>query len=245
MDLQLAGKKILITGGTLGIGRATVECFLQEGAQVAFCARKQELVSQTVSALGSVGPRILGYSVDVKDETALRAWVHQAAKDMGGIDGVVSNASAASAEWKTMFETDVLAAVNLADQVRPFLEKSPAGSFVAISSRAAYTGGGAYAAMKCALMSFIKGLSDEWAKKGIRCNVVSPGDIYFAGGVWDLIEREQQDIWAEAQARNKLGRLGTPEEIARVVAFISSPAASFMSGANVRVDGAGSSSTQF
>ncbi len=75
--------------------------------------------------------------------------------------------------------------------------------------------------------------------------MVSPGDIFFAGGVWDRINREQPEIWAEAQVRNKLGRLGTPEEIARVIVFVSSPADGFVSGANIRVDGAGSPTAQF
>ena len=245
MDLHLAGKKVLVTGATQGIGRAIVEEFLNEGAHVAFCARQVKLVSESGAQWQKAGYRVFGASVDVRDEAALRAWVRQSAQNLGGIDAVVSNVSAASGDWRLMFETDLLAAVHLTDEARPFLEKSSAGSVVAISSRAAYAGTGPYGAMKCALMSFMKTLSDQWAPKGIRCNVVSPGDIFFAGGVWDKIKREQPGVWAEAQVRNKLGRLGTPEEIARVAVFVSSPAASFMSGANVRVDGAGSPTTQF
>jgi NAD(P)-dependent dehydrogenase (short-subunit alcohol dehydrogenase family) len=202
MDLHLTGKKILVTGGTQGIGRAIVEEFLIEGAHVAFCARNPKSVSDSAAHWQKAGHRVSGTAVDVRNETALRAWVRQSAHDLGGIDCLVSNVSAASGDWRAMFETDLLAAVHLADEARPFLEKSKAASVVAISSRAAYTGTGPYGAMKCALMSYMKTLSDDWAPKGIRCNVVSPGDIFFAGGVWDKIKRERPDIWAEAQIRN-------------------------------------------
>lgn len=245
MDLHLTGKKILVTGGTQGIGRAIVQEFLNEGAHVAFCARNSQAVSDSAAHWKKSGHQIFGASVDVRDEAALRAWVRQSAQNLGGLDCLVSNVSAASGDWRAMFEIDLLAAVHLSDEARPFLEESPAASVVAISSRAAYTGTGPYGAMKCALMSHMKTLSDQWAPKGIRCNIVSPGDIFFVGGVWDKIKREHPDVWAEALARNKLGRLGTPEEIARVVVFLSSPAASFISGANLRVDGAGSPTTQF
>ena len=245
MDLQLSGKKAIVTGCTQGIGRSIAECFLREGVDVAICAREPVRLAETVKQLKTFGPRIFAASVDVRDEPKLRAWVRSAAESLGGIDIVVSNVSAASGDWRAMFETDLMAAKNLAEEALPFLEKSKAASFLAISSRAAYTGEGAYAAMKCALMSYLKGLSDTWAPRQIRVNVVSPGDIYFKDGFWDRMLKERPDVWSEAQLRNKLGRLGTPEEVARVVVFVSSPAASFMSGANVRVDGAGTASTQF
>lgn len=245
MDLALAGKRALITGGTKGIGRAIAACLVGEGCHVALCARQADEIAATVEQLSSHGTTVLGDVVDVRHTDDLRAWVARSGTALGGIDIVISNVSAASGDWQAMFETDLLAAKTMVDAALPSLERSGTGSIVAISSRAAYTGGGAYAAMKCALMSYMKGVSDELASKGIRANVVSPGDIYFEGGVWHRIEHERPDVWADAQVRNKMGRLGRPEEVARVVTFVASPAASFMSGANVRVDGAGSPTTQF
>lgn len=245
MNLHLAGKRALVTGGTKGIGLAIVRALLDEGGEVAFCAREPRLVEATAAELSEGRRRAIGATLDVRDGEAVRRWVTHSADELGGIDIVVSNVSAAAADWQLMYSTDVMGTVALVEAALPFLQKSPCGSIVAIASRAAYTGRGPYAAMKCALNSYIKGISDQLAPQGIRANVVSPGDIYFKEGYWHRVEQEDPALWAEAQVRNKMGRLGQPEEVARVVAFVASPAASFMSGANVRVDGAGSPSTQF
>jgi 3-oxoacyl-[acyl-carrier protein] reductase len=130
----------------------------------------------------------------------------------------------------------------------PFLEASGAGSIVAISSTAAVNISGglrAYGGLKAALIAYLSGLATTLGSKGVRANVVSPGAIYFEGGVWDTRKREAPEHYAAAVARNPMGRLGTPEEVANAVVFLASPAASYISGTNIIVDGAATTRIQF
>jgi NAD(P)-dependent dehydrogenase (short-subunit alcohol dehydrogenase family) len=143
--------------------------------------------------------------------------------------------------WRKEFETDLLGTVNLVDAALPFLESSKAGSIVAISSvsgREIDFAAGPYGTFKAALVHYVQGLARQLASKGIRANTVSPGNVYFEGGVWDWIEHNNPTLYAEALALNPTGRMANPQEIANAVAFVASPAASFVSGTNLVVDGA-------
>ena len=145
-------------------------------------------------------------------------------------------------------EVDILGTVRAVEATLPYLETSDAGSIVAISSTAAVnTSGGvrAYSGLKAALISYMSGLSTNLAGKGIRANTVSPGAIFFEGGVWDKRKREAPDAYAAAVARNPMGRLGTPEEVAAAVVFLASPAAGYISGTNIIVDGAATTRVQY
>jgi 3-oxoacyl-[acyl-carrier protein] reductase len=253
MDLGLKGMKALVTGGTKGIGRAVAEHFAAEGCDVAICARNAEEVAQTVAALSQRGVKATGRTVDVADGLALTQWVGDVGTELGGIDIVVSNVSALAigqdeASWQAEFNTDMMGTVRAVNAAMPFLEKSKAASIVVISSvsgREVDFAAGPYGVFKAALIHYAKGLSFQLAPKNIRVNTLSPGNTYFPGGVWEKIEHGNPDLYKQALALNPTGRMGKPEEIARGVVFLASPAASFITGTNLVVDGALTRGVQF
>lgn len=246
MDLGLQGRKAIITGGSRGIGRAVAERLLDEGASVAICARGVTGVDEAVAALSSRGT-VHGAVVDMADGDAVAAWVAQAAGQLGGIDIVVSNASAGGAggasteAFQAHLDIDVLGLVRLVDAALPHLKESGSGSIVAISTTAALEqfgpGASAYNALKAAVINYTAGLSQTLARNGIRANCVSPGPIFVEGGPWDMIKQHMQAFYEGTVRAQPSGRLGTAEEVANVVAFLASPAASWVTGDNVVVDG--------
>lgn len=245
MDLQLTGKRVLVTGGTRGIGRAIVAAFLDEGAVVGFCARKPEETSAAQEALSDRG-HVTGSVVDVGDAAALEAWVERSAQDFGGLDVVVANVSALAIpdteeNWLASLNVDLMHTVRLVRAALPHLERSDAASIIAISSvsgRESDFASGPYGTAKTAIVGYIHGLAMQLAAKGIRANTVSPGNTYFEGGVWSSIETGDPDLFNAAVDLNPTGHMGTCEEIARPVIFLASPAASRVSGTNLVVDGA-------
>jgi len=253
MDLKLQGRKAIVTGGTKGIGRSIVRGLVAEGAAVAFCARSKDGVDAEVSALKGDGATVYGEAVDVSDKTALETFVANAAQALGGIDIVVANVSALAVggdeeSWKAGFETDMMGTVRLVDAAMPYLEKSDAASIVTISSvsgREIDFAAGPYGAFKAAIIHYTQGLAFRLAGQNIRANTVSPGNTYFEGGVWNQIETGNPDLYADSLALNPTGRMATPDEIANGVVFLASPAASFITGTNLVIDGALTRGVQF
>jgi 3-oxoacyl-[acyl-carrier protein] reductase len=249
MDLQLKGKTAVITGATRGIGRAIAECFADEGANVAICARNTEQVAEAVKALQAKGVKAFGQAVDIADGPALKAFIVKAGETLGGIDVLVSNASAlvqgnAEDAWKAMFDVDVMGAVRTFEAARPFLEKAAAetgdAAFVITSSISAAEADSpsSYGAMKAAQIHYAKGVARENAPKKVRCNVVSPGTVFFEDGVWGNIKAGMPKFFEQMIQRNPTGRMATPEEIAAATVFLASPRSAFTTGINMVVDGA-------
>ena len=256
MDLGLKGKKAIILGGTRGIGRAIADTLAKEGAHVAVCARNADQVAAAVADLKALGVNATGASVDVTDGPALKAWIAEAAKTLGGLDILISNAGAMAqgndvAAWESNFKLDVLAAVNAFEAAEPLLATAAKASgdaaFVIISSISAAMAdrGDSYGPIKAALIHMAKGLARQHAKAGIRVNVVSPGMVYFEGGVWHMVKTNMPEFFEQANARNPTGRCATPQEIANAAVFLASPASSYTTGANLIVDGAVSNRVNF
>ncbi|MBI5446091.1 MAG: SDR family oxidoreductase [Deltaproteobacteria bacterium] len=248
MDLQLAGKKVAITGASRGICRAVAEAFAAEGADVALCARGEAGVREAAASLAARGVRAFGDCVDLHDRAAYEAWVGSAAEKLGGLDvfvhGVTSMAMDVRSEatWRDQFELNVLGAVIGCQAAVPFLKQSGAGAIVLISSGITRVTGFseneiAYGSAKAGLTHFGAQLAQVLAPEGIRVNVVSPGSIEFEGGLWDQVRRTQPAFYEQVRSMCPLGRLGRPEEVASVAVFAASPCASLLVGSNLHVNG--------
>jgi len=249
MDLGLKGKRAVVTGGTRGIGRAIAETLAQEGCDVAICARHADPVAEATASLRAKGVKAIGGVVDVADGEALKAWIKSAGEALGGIDILVSNPSGGGGatpdeRWAGNFNVDVMGAVHAVEAARPFLEQAAAASgdaaVVIISSVSAAVAWEAspYGAMKAALIHLAKGLARELAPKHVRANTISPGAVYFEGGIWHRMEQNKPEYFKQSMAMCPLGRMATPQDIARAAAFLASPASSYTTGINLVVDGA-------
>ncbi|MGE0006393.1 MAG: SDR family NAD(P)-dependent oxidoreductase [Parvibaculaceae bacterium] len=253
MDLGLKGLNALVTGGSKGIGRRAADIFADEGANVAICARNKSEVDAAVAELGKKKVKSFGQAIDVSGKAELEGWIAAGAEALGGIDILVANVSALAVDqseeaWQKQFEVDMMHTVRAVNAALPHLEKSKAPAIVIVSSvsgREVDFTGPAYGAVKAALIHYAQRMAFELAPKMIRVNSVSPGNTYFAGGIWEHVEKNIPDLFSKALALNPTGRMATPEEIGRGIVFLASPASSFTTGTNLVIDGALTRGVQF
>jgi 3-oxoacyl-[acyl-carrier protein] reductase len=253
LDLGLEGRRAIVTGGSRGIGRAIVQALAGEGCSIAFCARGAEGVESAVAALRAGGASVSGAAVDVGDADAYRVWLADAVSDLGGLDILVSNATGYARPgdkgWRDALEIDLLGFVRAVEIVLPALEASGVGSIVSLSSSTAVDiflpGAEAYGALKAALIHHTSALAKAHGAKGVRCNSVAPGPIEFEGNVWRRRRDEHHPLYEAIRSGSPFGRLGTPEEVAQAVVFLASPAASWITGANLIIDGGLTSRVDF
>jgi NAD(P)-dependent dehydrogenase (short-subunit alcohol dehydrogenase family) len=244
MELGLRGKKAIVTGATKGIGRAILELLATEGADVAFCARSEAEVEDTTRALRARGANAHGTAVNVRDGDAYKAWLEAAVAALGGCDVFIPNVSAGAGmdsekNWWKSFEVDVLHTVRGCEALMEHLKRSGQGAVVIISSTNAietFAAPMAYNAMKASLITYAKQLSQFVGRHNVRVNAVSPGPVFFEGGAWEMIKGTNPKMYEGTLKAMPCGRFGTPEEVARVVVFLASPAASLVTGANVVAD---------
>ena len=246
MDLHLKNKKVIVTGGSKGIGRAIAESFLREGATVSICARGEEALTKAQEEMASLG-NVHARTADLVSEKDCESFVNWAADQMGGLDILVSNVSAMNTSFRDCVEIDIIGVQALLRAGLARMEDHNDANIICISSRAASVGIPylqSYAAVKAATVSMVKSMAVEVARRGIRVNVVSPGDIIFPGGTWEATEKNNPKLFNAVLKENPFRRLGKPEEIGDVVAFVASDRSSFVSGANILVDGAATKSLQ-
>jgi NAD(P)-dependent dehydrogenase (short-subunit alcohol dehydrogenase family) len=247
MDMGFANKRVIVTGGSRGIGYATAQTLINEGAAIATCARGADALNTALTDWQGQGGTAYGASVDVSDPEAFGQWFESAVKQLGGLDVFVSNVTskneyAGEARWKQAFEADLMQHIRATELALPHLRKGREPSIVYIASIASIMSANMpseteYGAMKAALISYASQLAHKLGKENIRVNLLSPGPIYHQNGFWQSVEKHQPDLYKRAKALSVYNRLGTSQEVANAVAFLASPIASNITGINLRVDG--------
>lgn len=210
---------------------------------MSFCARRQAQIDEALALFAHAPGTVQAKAVSVTDSTNFTKWL----ESLDPFDIFIPNVSALSADWTDSLLTDIQATVDATEAAVPFLLKSPHGAITYIGSKAgslAAPKSASYGAAKAAVAHYMKSLSLRLLPT-VRVNTVSPGDTFFAGGLWDRVQISEPERFEAVLQRNPMKRLATPEELARVVAFVSSPAASFVAGANWYVDGGSTNHVQF
>jgi 3-oxoacyl-[acyl-carrier protein] reductase len=250
MDLGLKDKVAIVTGGSRGIGRAIALQFAAEGCHVAICARGEEKLRETEAELRATGVKVVASSVDVTDAPGLEAFVNGVATQLGRVDALVNNAGGNvpgddDEAWLRAIDMNLMAAVRATRAAVPHMRASGGGAVVNITSIWGREGGGPpiYNAVKSAMTAHAKNSALQLAPEGIRVNSVAPGSIRFPGGGWDRRVQQDPDGMAQFVKLNiPSGRFGMAEEVANAVVFLCSPAASWITGASLNVDGGQSKS---
>ena len=242
---DFSGYRVLVAGGSKGIGRSIALAFAGAGAAVSICARGEQALEATRRELAAFGHTVHAAACDLADAQAITAYIAGAAEALGGIDVLVNNASGYGfsdddAGWISGFQVDLMAAVRASRAALPHLEASPHASILHTSSIAAFhprRHGAPYAAVKAALSQYTTSQALALAEQRIRVNAIAPGSIEFPDGLWDRRRREAPGLYQATLAKIPFGRFGAPEEIAHAALFLASPWAAWITGQTLCVDG--------
>ncbi|MSP49554.1 MAG: SDR family oxidoreductase [Alphaproteobacteria bacterium] len=244
MPFDFKGKKVIVCGGSRGIGRSIALGFAEAGADVSICARNPDTLEKTRAEIARFGHLAHAGSCDLSKEAPIAKYVPEAVKALGGLDVLVNNATGYGyaddeKSWEASINVDLLAAVRASRVALPTLEKSK-GNIINIAS-----GSGlrpsvrtpAYGAAKAAVIHYTRTQAAQLAKTGIRVNCVAPGSIEFPGGVWADRKANEPALYNATLANIPAGRMGRPEEVAHVVMFLASPLASWVTAQIIGVNG--------
>jgi 3-oxoacyl-[acyl-carrier protein] reductase len=245
MNIDLVGKRAVVAGGSRGIGRAIALAFAEAGAALSICARGAEALAKTRDEIARHGHTTHSAMCDLADGEAVSRFIEEAARALGGIDILVNNASGFGgsddeAGWAVSISVDLMATVRATRAALPHLEKSDAGAIINISSISGFrasTRTPPYGAVKAAILEYTQTAAAQFARKGIRVNCIAPGSIEFPGGTWERAKNNNPTLYAAILRSIPFGRLGRPEEVARVALFLASPLAGWVTGQNIAVDG--------
>ena len=249
MDLGLTGKVAMVSGASRGLGRAMARALADEGMHLSVCARTRDALNEAVVELSRAGSAV-GFVGDITRPEDAQKWVDETVARFGGVDVLVNNAGAArpgtlaelpESAWQAEFDLNLFAPVRLARLCAAHMERRGGGSIINIGSIYGRESGGplTYNASKAALHSFTKMLAREFAPKNIRVNTIAPGSILAPGGIWEQSFRENPAFEKDFISHEMPdGRLGRPDEVAYAVVMLASPRASWITGANIPVDGA-------
>lgn len=244
MHISFTRRRVLVTGGSRGIGRSIALGFAAAGADVAICARGVERLRQTEAELRNLGAAVHASACDLADGDAVSTWVDDAAEALGGLDVLVNNASAFAgtddeAGWGASLDVDLMASVRASRAALPWMEEA-GGAIVHVASISGLRSSARtppYGAAKAALIQYAASQAVALAGRRIRVNCVAPGSIEFPGGIWDERRRKQPELYERVLRGIPSGRMGRPEEVAQAVLFLASDLASWITGQTLVVDG--------
>ena len=239
------GYRVVIAGGSRGIGRSMALAFAQAGSAVSICARGVAALEETRGAMAAFGGVTHAQPCDLAELDEIDGYIANAAAALGGIDVLINNGTGFGfaddeASWTSGVHVDLLAAVRACRAALPFLKASQRASILHTTSIAALRprGSGApYAAVKAALTHYAGSQALALAKDGIRVNAIAPGSIEFADGLWEQRSKDAPDVYRATLAKIPFGRFGKPEEVAHAALFLASPYAGWITGHTLVVDG--------
>src|SRR5262245_54363802 len=245
MHMNLKGKRVVVAGGSRGIGRSIALGFASAGASVSICARGQAALDAAASEIKALGAKVHAASCDLADRESIAAYIAAAATSLDGIDILVNNASGFGGGdtedgWRKGLDVDVMATVRASNAAIPHIERRGGGAILNISSisgLAASARSASYAAVKAAVIHYTMSQGLILAPKKIRVNAIAPGSIEFPGGLWEQAKTANPKLYKAIFDSIPWGRLGKPEEIANAALFLCSAQASWITGQTLTVDG--------
>lgn len=242
---EFTGRRVLVMGGSRGIGRSTALAFAGAGAAVAICARTDAALQSTRREIEALGVPCHAAQADLANEADIARFVPEAAAALGGINVLVNNASGFGrsddeASWAASVSVDLMAIVRATAAALPFLEHASDGAVVNVSSISANRAtkrNPSYGAIKAAVNHYTASQARILAARGLRVNAVAPGSVEFPGGSWERRRTEDPELYNSTLAQIPFGRFGAPEEIAEVILFLASSRARWITGQTIIVDG--------